>query len=111
MMKLCENIKRFRIASDLSQKELAVKMGYKDASSIAKIEAGQNDLPLSRVKEFAEVLGVSPGDLMGWNEEEITLSWDEKALLANYRSLNKDARKLVRDLTADFKQIRRHTEF
>ena len=110
MIALYENIKNIRTARGLSQNELAKLMGYKDPSSIAKIESGQNEIPLSKIKEFAKILDVTPGDLMGWNDEEITLSWDEKALLSNYRSLNKNARQLIREMAADFKQIRRHVE-
>lgn len=110
MLKLYENIKKVRTEKGLSQLELALLVGYKDASSIAKIEAGQNDLPQSKIMDIANALGVPPGDLMGWNEEhDIALSWDEKALLTNYRSLNVKAREMIRELTADLKQIRRHT--
>jgi transcriptional regulator with XRE-family HTH domain len=46
-------------------------MGYTDRSSIAKIESGKVDLPQSKIMEFANVFGVDPGDLMGWNDEEV----------------------------------------
>ena len=110
MLKLYENIKKFRTDRGLSQMDLAQMTGYKEASSISKIEAGLYDLPQSKIVVFAKALGVLPGDLMGWNEDVTTLSWDEKALLKNYRSLNKNSRTLIRDLAADFKQLRRHVE-
>lgn len=66
MLKLYENIKRYRMAAKLSQAELAKRTGYTDRSSIAKIEKGLVDLSQSKIKQFAEALGVTQGDLMGW---------------------------------------------
>jgi len=69
MLKLYENIKRYRMEAKLSQAELARRTGYTDRSSIAKIEKGLVDLSQSKIKQFAEVLGVTPGHLMGWDEK------------------------------------------
>ena len=46
-MKLNEKIRNLRENLKLSQEELAVKVGYKDRTSIAKIEAGKIDPPRS----------------------------------------------------------------
>lgn len=70
MMKLYENIKRLRKEHGLTQDELARKAGYTDRSSIAKIERGSVDLSQSKIKQFADIFGVTPGDLMGWEDEE-----------------------------------------
>ena len=64
-METYENIKFFREKLGLSQEDLAIKVGYKDRSSIAKIEAGLVDLTQSKIIAFAEALHVSPFDLMG----------------------------------------------
>lgn len=69
MLKLYENIRRYRKEAKLSQAELAQRTGYTDRSSIAKIEKGLVDLSQSKIKQFAEVLGVTPGHLMGWDEK------------------------------------------
>ncbi|WP_373802722.1 helix-turn-helix domain-containing protein [Bacteroides heparinolyticus] len=69
MLKLYENIKKLRIKNDMSQGDLAQKVGYKDRTSIAKIEAGNVDLSQSKIVAFARALGVSPAYLMGWDEE------------------------------------------
>lgn len=66
MLKLYENIKKYRKAAGLTQEELAKKTGYTDRSSIAKVEKGAVDLSQSKIKQFAEALGVSAGQLMGW---------------------------------------------
>lgn len=65
-MTLYENIKARRLFLNLSQRELADKLGYKSTSTIAKIEAGKNDIPQSKIKAFAEALETTPGSLMGY---------------------------------------------
>lgn len=65
MEELYKNIKRLRIERGLSQQELADSTGYTDRSSIAKIERGQVDLSLTKIKIFAHALRVTPGELMG----------------------------------------------
>ena len=66
MLKLYENIKNRRKEMKMTQEELAQRTGYTDRSSIAKIEKGEVDLPQSKIKQFAEALGTTPGQLMGW---------------------------------------------
>lgn len=65
MLKLYENIRALRRHNKWTQEELAVRMGYTDRSTIAKIENGKVDLPQSKIVEFAKVFDVSPGELMG----------------------------------------------
>ena len=60
-----ENIKMLREKRGMSQETLAAKTGYKDRSSIAKIEAGKVDLSQSKIAAFAAALGVTPAELMG----------------------------------------------
>ena len=69
-MHIGERIKARRTELRWSQRDLAEKMGYKNHSAIARTEAGQVDLPQSKVEQFAEVLGVTPGYLMGWVSKE-----------------------------------------
>lgn len=64
------NIMRFRKQLGITQEELAARMGYKSKSSINKIEMGINDIPQSKIVKFADVLGVTPAAIMGWEEEE-----------------------------------------
>lgn len=62
-------IKARRNELKMSQRELAARMGYTDHTTITRIEAGKSDPPQSRVAQFAKVLGVTPGHLMGWDQE------------------------------------------
>lgn len=64
-----KRIKARRQELHMSQRDLAARMGYAHHSTVARIEAGKVDLPQSRISQFAEALGVTPGHLMGWDAE------------------------------------------
>lgn len=64
---LGQQIKVRRKELGMSQDELARLLGYKSRSSINKIENGENDLPQSKIKAFADALHTTPGYLMGWD--------------------------------------------
>lgn len=66
-----EKIKEKREKMNLSQEQLAEKLGYKSKTSIHKVEQGMTDLPQSKIIEFAKVLNTSPAYLMGWIDEKI----------------------------------------
>lgn len=68
MLELYANIKKYRKIAQLSQEELAKKVGYNDRSSIAKIENGDVDLPQSKIIAIARALHVDAGTLMGWED-------------------------------------------
>lgn len=70
MTNIGEYIKERRKALGMSQDELAEKMGYKNRSTIAKIEKGVNDVTQTNIVKFAEVLRTTPAYLMGWVETE-----------------------------------------
>lgn len=70
MLKLYKNIRERRLSLKMSQQELADMVGYKDRTSVAKVEAGEVDLSQSKINAFAKALGVSPIDLFGWNDSE-----------------------------------------
>lgn len=70
MMALGENIKRARMKAQISQDELAKRLGYKSRSTIAKIESGENDLTQKKVAAFAKALNVSIDFLMDGDSNE-----------------------------------------
>ena len=81
-MTIGERIKQKREELNLSQDELAKKVGYKSRSSIQKIEAARN-LPITKVEKMAAALDCTPAFLMGWEEEQ-DMSSAHKALLEAY---------------------------
>lgn len=68
-MTMGDRIRKARLEKGLSQAELAELLGYKSRSSINKIEVEGRDIPRSSIVKFAQVLGVTPSYLMGWEEE------------------------------------------
>lgn len=73
-----EKIKEKREKLNLSQEQLADKLGYKSKTSIHKVEQGMTDLPQSKIIEFAKALNTTPTYLMGLEiPEEIPNSISE----------------------------------
>ena len=54
METIYERIKKRRIQLGMTVEDLANKMGYKDKSSISKIENGKADIPQAKVLAFAQ---------------------------------------------------------
>lgn len=69
MATLYDRIKSRRTELGLTVEELAHKMGYKDKSSISKIENGKADILQSKIAAFADALQTTPAYLMGWEEQ------------------------------------------
>lgn len=70
MLEVHKNIKKYRLEKGMSQTELAEKVGFKNKASISIIESGRNDLTPDKVVKFADALGVSPMQLLGWDKIE-----------------------------------------
>lgn len=68
------NIKKRREELKMSQRELAAKVGYKDNSTIAKMEKGLVDPTLGRLKQIAKALETTLPALLGYEEEENEVS-------------------------------------
>lgn len=79
MSNIGDNIRIRRRELGLTQEELATRLGYKSKTTIAKIEAGVNDLSQSKVLEFANVLRTSPAYLMNLENNTFTLSVAEES--------------------------------
>ena len=95
---LSDNIKELRKENNWTQEELATKMGYKSKSTINKIEMGINDIPQSKIAKFAEVLGTTPAQLMGWEEQE------EKNLSPSEENLT-EGEKILLELFSTFSHM------
>lgn len=99
-------IKGLREYKHLSQTQLALLVGYKDKTAIAKVEAGKVDLPQSKILAFSKALDVTPADLLDDKIEEIeihsTINSSSK-MLQYYNKLNElgkqEATKRVEELT------------
>lgn len=69
---LAANLKNARKKKGYTQGELAEKVGITQ-QAIAKYERGLiTNMPVERLQAIADVLGVNPVDLMGWEETQQT---------------------------------------
>ena len=112
-MKLYKTIRARRIALRMTQQELAARLGYKSTSTIAKIEAGINDIPQSKIIAFARALATTPGALLGLEDERgaiteknislslpeknVSLSQQEQAIIKKYRELNEAGKEYIEE--------------
>ena len=69
-MKIGERIKYRREQLELSQDELARRLGYKSRSSINKIENDASGLPQTKIVAIANALQTTPAYIMGWEETQ-----------------------------------------
>lgn len=58
-----EKIKAFREKAGMSQRDLAYAIGVSQAA-IAQWETGETQPTLDNLRKVADILGVSPGDLL-----------------------------------------------
>lgn len=71
-MTVGQRIKQKRLELGLTQLELAEKMGYSGKTSVSAAENCGDNITTSKVRKFADALGVSFYYLMGYEEEEST---------------------------------------
>lgn len=64
-MRLSDNIRRFRRLRDLSQEDIAKKLGYKSFTTIQKWETGMAEPPVGKLYELADILHVNIMELLG----------------------------------------------
>lgn len=91
MATLYDRIKSRRLEMGLTVEDLAHKMGYKDKSSISKIENGKADIPQSKIAAFADALETTPAYLMGWEEkmqpQKVEKNFPEEAIPYNAQNV------------------------
>ena len=66
---LAGNIRAARARADLSQAEVASKVGV-NVSTFAKYESGDYIPGADKLLAISQVLGCTPNDLMGWHTDE-----------------------------------------
>ena len=92
-MGMGSRIRERRRELGLSQDELAQKVGYKNRSTIARIESGENDIMVSKLKEIANVLETQVLWLLSGDEQPYYID-PEVAAIANELKNNPDMRVL-----------------
>lgn len=66
-------IKSRRQELNLSQTELAARMGLKSKSTICKVERGEDNLTTTAIRRYATALECTPSYLMGWEDGEVEI--------------------------------------
>ena len=110
-MKIGERIKYRREQLEMSQDELARRLGYKSRSSINKIENDASGLPQTKIAAIAAALQTTPAYIMGWEEEikkapeemaerhyQIIMDSDISEMFDDFKLLDEAQRKIVKDL-------------
>ena len=69
-MEVGERIRIRREQLNMTQEELAQKVGYTSRSSVAKVESNANGMVQSKLVAFANALQTTPAYLLGWEDED-----------------------------------------
>lgn len=107
---LGDRVKYLREQLDMSQVELANRMGYKSRSSINKIENGR---PVTQkvITRLAQALHTTPAYLMGWEEEEKNspsadeLSPKKQALMQFVQAVPEDKAEMILQVMKTILQV------
>lgn len=92
--------KEIRESRGLTQKYIAISLGVK-APSVSNWEKGHTAPTLDNIISLAKILHVSTDELLGIeaysdDQSDSSLSEDEKKLVQDYRSLNRQGQEYIR---------------
>lgn len=102
-------IKTAREARKMTQEELGIACGT-TKQTIFKYETGVvTNIPLDRIEKIAEILGISPVYLLGWDHfptprftvEDVNNTSEESKLIGLYRELNEEGQDKLVDYADD----------
>lgn len=98
-MDIGERIKLRREELNISQAELARKVGYTSRSTITRIERDGNGISQDKIVAIAKALKTTPSYLMGWEDEEVaTLTARQEQAIENYFILTESNQMVVDSL-------------
>ncbi len=81
-MGLKENLKQARLSKNLTLEAVSQKVGI-SRSTLYKYESGDiPNIPFDRIEKLAKVLGTSPQEIVGWDEDDETRLSNFEELLA-----------------------------
>lgn len=88
-----KKVKEQRKKMGYSQQQLADLLEYTSRSTITKIEKGERDLPIDKLKLLAKALNTTPEHLVGWDnatKNVISLTEFDLSLLSEYEKMELD---------------------
>ena len=83
-MNIGKNLKQLRELKELTLEEVGNYIGVKKAT-VQRYESGEIDIKRTIAIKLAEILGVTPAEIMGWGEEKPTLTSLEQKIIEKYR--------------------------
>ena len=89
-MTVGERIKQKRLELGWTQDDLAKRMGYNGRSGVCAAETKGDNITTTKVKKFADALGVTPRWLMGYEDNEPDYIWEEKGKVFHIEFDRKD---------------------
>lgn len=111
-MTMAERIRTLRLKQGLTQEELGKVIGVQK-SAIRKYESGMvENIPRSSIKKMADLFGVTPSYLMGWDDEPKKeyppipdgLTEDERFWVEIYRKVSPEVQDLLITMVSSFDQ-------
>jgi transcriptional regulator with XRE-family HTH domain len=69
-LQLGQKIKKLRELKNFTQSHIACELGITQ-SAYSKMEQGETEISYSKISKIAEVLGISPEEIMTFNEQMI----------------------------------------
>lgn len=98
-MILGQKVKKLRELKNFTQEYMAKQLGLSQ-SGYSKIEAGEVDLPQSRLKQIADVLGLKIEDILAFNEHvvfNVMHNQTGNGLVINNNQLSSNEKKLYEE--------------
>ena len=94
---IAKNILFYRKKKNMSQKELAEKLGVRH-TTVSAWENCKNAIDIDALNEICNILNISLNDALGKyaKKEDIKLSRDEQQLIKDYRSLSSQGKEYIR---------------
>ncbi len=111
---IAKNLLYYRKKCNLTQKELAEKLGVKN-SAVSNWENGLNSIDIDTLHLACNVFGVTVNDMYGIyaNTQYDEYTSTEKEIIRNYRSLNQEGQnkisEYIDDIVSSGKYIKNYT--
>lgn len=91
-MKVCDKIKFMRQAKELSQEQMAEKLGL-SLNGYANIERGETNPPLQRIEQIAKVFEIDLMELLSFGERNVVFFvGNENSSPVNFNNVSHDSK-------------------
>lgn len=104
-MGIGERIRARREALEMSQSELARKVGYTSRSTINKIEKDGHGISQDKIAAIAKALRTSPSYLMGWTDDLYVDENGRAVPVSELSSIEEEIFEKVRRMRPDYQRM------